>query len=111
MSGINDLTAARLSQAAYTSYLDYALHGAALPSDLSAAGWRVDIDNSYRSPGGFNQFITFVNDNDHQVVIAFKGSDCLSNYISDLSDSGYSAYQSVRSAAVEKLNTIQNSQE
>src|ERR1700733_6290176 len=95
MTGISALTAAQLSVAAYTP-LD--LYQADSPPPLPA-GWVADTDHSGSSDDNANQFITFVNNSTHQVVIAFKGSDNASNFESDLLNDGGAAYSELQAAA------------
>src|SRR5262245_40855210 len=104
MSGISDLIAAQLSKAAYTPLSDYQLGKASL---TPIAGWTVNTALSGTSPDGANQFITFVNDQTHQAVTAFKGSDNVSNFESDLLDSGASAWASIRPKFETALNQLQ----
>jgi hypothetical protein len=92
---IDEYIAGLISQAAYT------------PPDQIAtvAGW-TDISFELMDQLGIpfydstttdyeNVFRVFVNAEEEQIVIAFKGSDKLGNLISDLipTDQGYSAYQ------------------
>jgi hypothetical protein len=94
------LVAAQLSAAAYTPLSAYqAGTGPSLPS-----GWVAATSLSYSNAN--NQFITFVNAATNQVVVAFKGSDNASNFQSDVTDSGYSEWASVRSNADSALAQI-----
>ncbi len=101
MTGINALTAAELSQAAYTPLANYQSGtGPTLPS-----GWVAVTSNglSAASSDGTSQFITFVNSTTKQVVIAFKGTDNGTNLVSDLANDGAVAYSSIQSAATTAL--------
>ncbi|MDR3432603.1 MAG: hypothetical protein P4L95_12005 [Rouxiella aceris] len=69
MSGIDVHTAALLSQAAYPGYT---------PPD----GWVAK--STLSSTNGDNSFTVFSNSTPHQVVIAFKGTDTLSQIESDI---------------------------
>lgn len=100
---LTDLTAALLSQAAYTSRDDFTNGQEVLP------GWQVDKANSFRDASTGNQFITFVNASTQQVVIAFKGTDTLKQLGNDLQNSGTTAWGELKSAAGQSLNAITDS--
>src|SRR5580704_13105729 len=118
-AGLDPLTASELSQAAYTPWATYSqgaqLNGFSsielsstlpigLSSTLQQAGWVVDTAHSGTDPSSNNQFITFVNVAAQEVVIAFKGSDNISNFASDLVDFGGSEWESLRPAFGAKFN-------
>lgn len=83
-AGISDLIAAELSQAAYPGY-------------SPPLGWEANSTYSYTNSTAFgtNSFTTFINTTTQQVVIAFKGSDTFSNWVSDLANNGGSAWESL----------------
>jgi hypothetical protein len=88
MSGISDLTAAQLSLAAY---------GKPPP-----AGWTVF--NTYSTAN--NSVTVLYNAATLQVVMAFKGSTNISNFYSDLTDSGYAEWEEIASTAKQALVEI-----
>lgn len=66
------------------------------------ANWREDASLSVATGNPSdptNQMRVFVNDATKQVVFAFKGTDNLSNGVSDITDSGASAYKDIHDAA------------
>ena len=86
MAGIDELTAAQLSQAAYSS-------GA-------VSGWTAVYNYATTDANaGTNSFTIYVNDFTHQAVFAFKGSDDVGNFQSDLANSGGAAWEDLRSQA------------
>src|SRR5271157_187479 len=93
-SGIGNLVAAELSQAAYDTY-----EPANLPS-----GW-VD-DFRYYFNNGTNSFSTFVNAATQQVVIAFRGTTTLAQFESDIADSGGAEWESIKGAFASVLASI-----
>ena len=112
---LSDFVAAQLSKASYTRLDDWNAGHMPDGKDLPALpdGWHFDADHSsYGTKDGKidpdNQFITFYNDNDKQVVTVFKGSDNYSNFNSDLTDAGYSEWKSLRPAFDAKINDILN---
>ncbi len=68
--------------------------------------WEVDTELSYKPPSGDGQFIVFVNESEKQVVIAFKGSDNISEFMSDLSDTGYYVWTELKAKAEERLTLV-----
>ena len=80
--GISDLIAAELSNAAY-------------PGNGPPLGWVASSAYSQTSADGANSFTTFVDATTKQIVIAFKGSDNGSNWVSDLTNNGGSAWESI----------------
>src|SRR5580658_401996 len=91
-TGISNLTAAQLSQAAYPGY--------APPNGwVAVPAYTVLVG----SPSGTNGFTTFVNMTTNQMVIAFKGTDFgsttsgLLELISVLGNDGGSAWESIAS--------------
>jgi hypothetical protein len=111
MSTINEYIAAILSDAAYTPAGRVATAG--LGVNLTTLGW-TDITEKLRpqaqqpyfnnDENSFtNEFRVFVNtDADHpQIVIAFKGSKQIENFVSDLNpnDLGYTQYASIATQA------------
>ena len=107
---ISNLVAAELSQAAYASFASfssgntqYTLDGVlySLPS-----GWVANLSAPYSqvSTDGTNQFITFVNNTTDQVVMAFKGTNTVSQLKSDLTDGGDAAWNKIAAAANSALN-------
>jgi len=94
-SPMGQLVASQLSQAAYVPFAEYQNGAApALP-----AGWVVDTADGGPSPDGNNQVVVFVNSSTYQVGIACKGSDNVSNFTSDITDYGASAYASIMPVA------------
>jgi hypothetical protein len=83
-SGINNSTAAQLSQATYDT----------LAPDNLPRGWVDDFQYYYND--GKNSFSTFVNDAAHQVVIAFEGTQTEAQLVSDVTDAGGSAWESLK---------------
>jgi trimeric autotransporter adhesin len=111
-TGANNLIAAQLSNAAYTPLATYQSGGALPASAPVPAGWVADPalsgnDGTDANPGGNNQFITFVNTTTNQVMITFKGTDNLSNGVSDIASSGGTAWQSIQPVAQAALFLIQ----
>ena len=84
--------------------------------DLSQAGWK-DMTASLltqfnilgSSDTGLNEFRVYVNSS-HQVVFAFKGSDNVTNFVSDFlsSDQGYTQYNSIQAVATQLYNAMAN---
>src|ERR1700733_12979359 len=114
-NGIDPLTAAELSQAAYIPWAEYS-QGAdlitgfsttGLSTTLRQAGWVVDVAHSGVDSTSNNQFITFVNVAAQEVVIAFKGSDNLSNFTSDIVDSGGAEWERLLPQFSGKFNGLQ----
>jgi hypothetical protein len=93
-SGISNLVAAELSQAAYDKYE---------PADLPA-GWADDF--SYYYNNGTNSFSTFVNAATRQVVIAFKGTDTLAQFQSDVANEGGAEWESIKGEFASVLASI-----
>jgi Mg-chelatase subunit ChlD len=98
-NGIDPLTAAQLSAAAYTPTL--------VPS-----GW-TQIGNTVFSADGVNSFTVFKSTTSSQIVIAFKGTDFSSltggieQFKSDIGDNGASAWESLKAQFETTLGTIQ----
>jgi hypothetical protein len=82
--GLNNLTAAELSQAAYDTFA---------PDNLPP-GWTDDFQDYYND--GTNSFSTFVNAAANQVVIAFEGTQSESQLESDIANAGGSAWESIK---------------
>ena len=126
MSQLNEYIAGLLSSAAYTP----ASVGQALFSNdqssksLADLGWE-DITEGLQSRTNVNfydgelatngqpstvtnEFRVFSNEQDHQIVFAFKGSDATSNWVSDLKigDFGYSEYKKISDAAKLYYTTV-----
>src|SRR5450830_1475634 len=93
MAGISDLTAAQLSRVAY------------YPNDPLPAGWVAY--KTVNTLDGTNSFTILTNGN--QAVFAFKGSDNISNFKSDLIDSGGSAWKDIKPLAERELNLFKDS--
>ena len=93
-SGISNLVAAELSQAAYDAY-----EPANLPS-----GWADDFTHYFND--GTNSFSTFVNAATQQVVIAFRGTTSLAQFQSDVADSGGAEWESIKGAFASALAAI-----
>ena len=93
MPNLSNLDAALLAQAAYGNTTN-------LPS-----GWTAG--QRYTSSDGANSFTVFTNGT--QAVIAFKGSDNVSNFKSDLGNSGGSAWESIAPQANSVLADLRNS--
>jgi hypothetical protein len=94
-SGISNLVAAELSQAAYDT-----LEPANLPP-----GWTDDF-NDYVNSGG-NSFSTFVNAATQQVVIAFRGTTTLAQLQSDVSDQGGAEWEAIKGEFASVLASVQ----
>ena len=91
--GLNNLTAAELSQAAYDTFA---------PDNLPP-GWTDDFQDYYND--GTNSFSTFVNAAANQVVIAFEGTQSESQLESDIANAGGSAWESIRVPSRSKINS------
>lgn len=112
---LNEQIAGELSSAAYTKPTAQFTPAQNLP-----AGWRDitgELQDKTRTPyhdGGVNpakasnEFRVFANDSTHQLVVAFKGSDSLQNWKSDLNplDQGYSSYQAIQQNAQKYLDEV-----
>ena len=75
-----------------------------------AAGAQFYSDSDPDNSNGNNEFRIYQNSSEKQIVIAFKGSDNVSNFISDvnLTDQGASAYLTViKNRATVALETLQ----
>jgi predicted Zn-dependent protease len=111
-SGVTNLVAAQLSDAAYVPLSTYQSGGNFQVTGLSANtlpnGWQVDVANSYATADGSNQFITLVNPTTQQIMVTFKGSDSASNFESDLANSGGSAWESLAPAVSSAIANIQS---
>jgi hypothetical protein len=106
-NALNEYIAAELSEAAYLPVNVF---------DRNIDGWKDVTDTIAKETGKqffnnseqnySNEFRVFVNDAAKQVVIAFKGSKQLSNWVSDINpfDQGFSAYQSIADNAQIYLN-------
>jgi 20S proteasome alpha/beta subunit len=103
MAGIDNLTAALLSNAAYVPLATYAANGA--PANVLPTDWHVDTSHS--ASNGDNQFIVFVNDVTNQVVVGFKGTDTTSQLKSDLTNDGAAQWASLKSEFESQLASIQ----
>lgn len=55
-----------------------------------------------------NQVRVFVNDDTHQVVFAFKGTNNVSNGLSDVADAGASAYASIHDQVMSQFDNAKN---
>lgn len=120
MSGITNLVAAQLSAAAYTPLSAYS--GSSAISDTQyidgetgavlslPSGWAANLSLSdfVVKDGVTEQLITFVNTSTQQIVIAFKGTDTLTDLKNDVSDQGAGAYLALQSAALATLNSIKD---
>ena len=94
-SGISNLVAAELSEAAYDT-----LEPANLP-----AGWTDDF--TYYVNSGGNSFSTFVNASTQQVVIAFRGTTTLAQLQSDVSDQGGAEWEAIKGEFASVLASVQ----
>jgi Lipase (class 3) len=94
LSGINNLVAAELSQAAYDT----------LAPDNLPAGWTDDFQ--YYFNNGTNSFSTFVNPATQQVVIAFRGTQSEAQLASDITSAGGSAWESIKTQFENVLNSV-----
>jgi hypothetical protein len=100
---ISDLTAAQLSSAAYVPLAAYAAgKGPILPD-----GWVANVELSWATKDGANQFITFMNSDTQQSMMTVKGSNYPQNFYSDLTDSGYSIWQKLNPEMTRVLGVIQ----
>jgi hypothetical protein len=90
---LDALTAAQLSAAAYP---DWKQSGQSLPEGWSAGP-------TFVSQSGNNSITVFFNPSTGQAVLAFKGSDNLSNFKSDLLDSGAAAWNETKPLALQAL--------
>ena len=108
MPGISPLIAAQLSAAAYTPLGKQVpvvtSQGTWIPYTGSLAG---TTNFSGQDQSGANQFVTYVNSATSQVVISFKGSDNVSNFTSDFTNSGGSAWEAIAPVANQQLAAIQ----
>ena len=95
-SGLNNLVAAQLSDAAYDT----------LEPDNLPAGWADDF--KYYFNNGTNSFSTFVNTATQQVVIAFEGTQSESQLISDVANAGGSAWESIKQSFANILSQIRS---
>jgi hypothetical protein len=103
MAGMDNLTAAQLSNAAYIPKATYIAGNA--PADILPSGdWHVDT--SLSEVRGNNQFIVFHNDITKQVFVGFKGTDSISQLKSDLMDDGAAQWASLKSAFESQLANI-----
>jgi putative lipase involved disintegration of autophagic bodies len=68
-------------------------------SSTDALGPNWHEDTSLTVTTASTQMRVFVNDATKQVVFAFRGTDNLSNGVSDIKDSGASAYREIHAAA------------
>ena len=93
MGKLDALTAAQLSAAAYP---DWKQSGQSLPEGWSAGP-------TFVSQSGNNSITVFFNPSTGQAVLAFKGSDNLSNFKSDLLDSGAAAWNETKPLALQAL--------
>ncbi|MDR2852518.1 MAG: hypothetical protein LBV61_05625 [Burkholderiaceae bacterium] len=93
MSGISLLTAAQLSEAAYSE--EYAL----------PVGWL--SDGTFYSSDGADSLSVYVDTTAQQVVIAFKGMNNIPDLISVLMNSGGSAWESISPVFWGKLAEVQ----
>lgn len=94
-SGISNLVAAELSQAAYDTYE---------PANLPP-GWTDDFAD-YVNQGG-NSFSTFVNASTQQVVIAFRGTTSLAQLQSDVTDQGGAEWEAIKGEFASVLAQVQ----
>lgn len=94
-TGISNLVAAELSQAAYDT-----LEPANLPP-----GWTDDLSDYVSSNG--NSFSTFVNTSTQQVVIAFRGTTTLAQLESDVSDQGGAEWEAIKGEFASVLASVQ----
>jgi trimeric autotransporter adhesin len=112
-NGISPLVAAQLSDDAYTPLSTYLAPTPDNPLPVVPAGWTPllqdsNVGGTASAPDQYNQFITFVDTTTKQIVVAFKGSDNLSNFKSDLIDSGASEWESVKANFLQALSLLQN---
>ncbi|WP_457393709.1 calcium-binding protein [Roseateles sp. P5_E1] len=110
---IDQLQAAKLSKAAYTQPLLTATDLPAGWSDLSELIQTIsgiDYFDTSTSSKYENEFRVFANDSTHEIAFAFKGSDKLGNFLSDLapSDQGYTEYLKLAGKASAYLSLLQN---
>jgi len=84
-------------------FSDAAYSAAGRSTAALGPNWHEDTSLSVATAS--NQMRAFVNDTTKQVVFAFKGTDNLSNGVSDIVDSGASAYLEIHDA----LNTSYSS--
>jgi hypothetical protein len=110
---IDPLTVAELSAAAYTPIsnyqsgitqtTEYVDNGNTLSLPV---GWSVNV--SLSGINGADQFLTLVNNSTQQVVIAFKGTNNVSDGVSDIANDGSSAYLSLQKVAAGMLANIKS---
>jgi hypothetical protein len=94
-SGISNLVAAQLSQAAYDTFE---------PANLPA-GWVDDLD--YYFNDGTNSFSVFVNASTRQAVFAFRGTTTLAQLESDAANAGGSEWESIKGAFASALAAVE----
>ncbi|MGB5080188.1 MAG: hypothetical protein WBO23_05535, partial [Burkholderiales bacterium] len=94
---INASNAGLFSEAAYNAISSPVL-------GLLPDGWREDTTLSRTV--GTTQFRVFFNDDTHQVVFAFRGTDNLINFSSDLVDKGASEYAQLHTDANTALSSL-----
>jgi hypothetical protein len=112
---ITNVNAGILSEAAYTAVGTF---NESLPNgwqditqtvapDLFGGAPNSGYSNATATTAATNEFRVFIN-SDHQIVIAFKGSNNASNFESDLNlnDQGASAYNSIAAQALTALKNI-----
>jgi len=94
MNLVSNVTAAKLAQAAY-------------PGGVTPAGW-TPVDTKL-TPDGKNAVTLYVNNATSQAVLAFKGSDNLSNFQSDAIDSGATEWAAIKPYAQQLLQEAKGS--
>lgn len=103
-TGISASTAAQLSAAAYAPWSSVA---AGAVSNLPAEWKALPPPYSGQDAGGNNQFVSFFNAQTNQVVMAFRGSENLSNWKSDFANSGAAEWDSIKAGAQAAFSNIQ----
>jgi hypothetical protein len=97
-SGISNLTAAELSNYAYTDNRPPEGSIVTMPdgSQWTNVGTQTSSD-------GATSFTVFANPQTQQIVVAFKGTDNLANAESDLTNSGYGAYTDIQTQLLKRI--------
>jgi hypothetical protein len=98
MNPINDLIAAQLSSLAYTPHdeLPYLERDRKLPAQWRCMPELSVFGGTAEAPDRNNGMVVFCNDKERQIVFAFKGSDNIANFQSDLLNSGGTQWRSLR---------------
>jgi hypothetical protein len=94
-SGISNLVAAQLSEAAYDTYE---------PNNLPT-GWADQFQYYYND--GTNSFTTFLNASTQQIVVAFRGTQSESQLVSDVANQGGQEWESIKNQFAAVLAQLQ----